>query len=203
MGKKSPEVDAYIDNAAPFAKPILKKLRTLFHRASPDLVETIKWGVPSYEYKGIVGGFAAFKSYVTFGMWKSALLEDPTGILQTDKSSHMGGGKMLDVNDVPDDAAMLTLIRQGIELNEKGVKLPSRSNPKPKPPIAPPKELLAAFKTAPKAKTFFESLAPSCKREYLEWITEAKRDQTRAKRIEQTILWLGQGKKRNWKYAKC
>lgn len=203
MGKKSPLVDTYIEEAAPFAKPILKKLRTLFHKASPKLEESIKWGHVSFEYKGIVGGFAAFKQHVSWGMWKASLLDDPKGAMNNEGGSSMAGGKFADVGDLPDDDYIVGLIRQAIELNEKGVKVPSRSNPKPKAAIPMPKPFAAALSKAPKAKTFFEELAPSCKREYLEWITEAKRDETRDKRITQAIEWLSEGKKRNWKYEKC
>lgn len=200
MGKKSPAVDEYIANAAPFAKPILKKLRATFLRASPKIEETIKWGVPSYEYKGIIGGIAAFKSYVTFGLWKAAILRDPTGILKTGKRSHMGAGELVDVDALPDETALIELIREAVELNEKGVKLPTGTTTKPT--LAIPKPLAAAFKKSPKAKAFFDSLAPSARREYLEWITEAKRDETRDKRIATAIEWISEGKKRNWKYAK-
>ncbi len=203
MGTKSPRVDAYIEKAAPFAKPILKKLRTLFHKASPDLKESIKWGHVSFEHKGIVGGFAAFKQHVSWGMWKAALLKDPKGAMNNEGGSSMSGGKYAHVSELPADDYVIDLIRQAIELNDKEVKVPARSNPKPKPAIAVPRELVAAFKSAPKAKTFFDGLAPSCRREYLEWITEAKRDETRDKRIATAIEWLSEGKKRNWKYENC
>ena len=107
------------------------------------------------------------------------------------------------VDGIPDETYLIGLIRQGVELNEQGVKLPKRSNPAKKPLIKMPKPLAMALSKSPKAKTFFEGLAPSCKREYLEWITEAKRDETRDKRIAQAVEWLSEGKKRNWKYEKC
>lgn len=203
MGKKSLLVDAYIEKAAPFARPILKRLRSIFHKASPKLDEAIKWGHVSFEYKGIVGGFASFKHHASWGLWKAALIDDPKKAMAGDASSAMGGGKLVVVDDIPDEAYLVGLIRQAVELNEKDVKLPRRSNPAKKPPIKAPKPFLDALSKAPAAKSFFEGLAPSCRREYLEWITEAKRDETRDKRIATAVEWLGEGKKRNWKYEKC
>lgn len=204
MGKKSAQVDAYLENkCAPFAKPIVKRLRAIFHKASPLIEEKIKWGHVSFEYKGIVGGCAAFKQHVSWGLWKAALLDDPKKAMATDASSPMGGGKLVSIDDLPDEEYLISLIRQAVELNEKGVKLPARSVPAKKPPIKMPKPFLVALGAAPKAKAFFDTLAPSCRREYLEWITEAKRDETRDKRIATTIDWLSAGKKRNWKYEKC
>ena len=202
MGKKSPLVDAYIEKAAPFAKPILRRLRSIFHKASPKLEETLKWGVPFFEYKGLVGGFAAFKHNVTWGLWKAALLDDPRRLMERDASSSMSGGRLIDLADLPEERYLLDLIRQAVQLNEQGIKLPVRSAPARRPPIRMPKQLIAAFAKSPRAKAFFETLTPSCKREYLEWITEAKREETRDTRIATTIQWLGEGKKRNWKYAR-
>ena len=76
MGTKDPRIDAYIEKSAEFARPILKKLRALVHKGcpAPGVTETIKWGMPAFEYKGPFCGMAAFKNHCTFGFWKDKLL---------------------------------------------------------------------------------------------------------------------------------
>lgn len=203
MGQRNPLVDAYIEKSAPFAKPILKKLRTLFHKASPLLEEKIKWGVPSFEYKGLVGGFSAHKQHVNWLFWKAQLLNDPKKTLGITDKGAMGGAKVVSTDDLPEDEDFIDLVRQAVALNEQGAKLPPKPKRTRRAPIPPPKPFLRALGIAPKAKAFFDTLAPSCRREYLEWISEARRDETREKRIAQAVEWLSEGKKRNWKYEKC
>jgi hypothetical protein len=202
MGKKSAHVDAYIEKCAPFAKPIAKKLRSLFHKASPLLEEKLKWGVPSFEYKGLVGGFSVHKQHVNWLFWKAELMKDPQKAMGITDGGAMGGAKVVSVDDLPADDYFIDLVKQAVALNEQGVKR-ERPAPAKRSPIKMPKPFLIALSGAPKAKAFFESLSPSCRREYLEWITEAKRDETRDKRIATTIEWLNLGKKRNWKYETC
>jgi uncharacterized protein YdeI (YjbR/CyaY-like superfamily) len=199
MGKRIPEVDAYIDRAQPFARPILKKLRTLFHKACPRLEEKIKWGMPSFEYKGLLGGMAAFKHHVSWGFWKASLLNDPKGIMKSSASSPMSGGSPKELSELPDEDYILDLVRQAVVLNDRGVKIPKRSG-KPKPAAKVPPDLLAALKKNAKARATFEQFSPSHRREYIEWITEARQDETRKRRLAQAIEWMAEGKPRNWKY---
>src|SRR3954470_22886566 len=124
MGKRSLQVDEYIASAAPFAQPILKKLRTLFHRACPQIEETLKWGKPTFTYHGIVGGMAAFKQHVGWGLWKGKLLKAPAGAIGSKASSIMSGGKPTDLSQLPPDDVLIDLIRQAAALNEAGVKIP-------------------------------------------------------------------------------
>lgn len=139
MARKNPAVDAYIKHQAPFARPILSKIRWLFHDACPALEEKIKWGVPSFEYNGMLGGMAGFKRHVAWGLWKAALLDDPHKILHDDASSPMSAGKPTKIEDLPRDKHILALIRQAVDLNERGVKLPSRSKPHNRPPRRSPR----------------------------------------------------------------
>jgi uncharacterized protein YdeI (YjbR/CyaY-like superfamily) len=201
MPTTSPAVDDYIENAADFARPILVKIRKLFHKACPQIEEKIKWGVPSFEYKGIVGGMVAFKKYVTFGLWKAALLDDPAGLFRNDHASSMNVDKITKLSELPPDKVLVAYIKQAVDLNERGVKLPPPKK-KQQPPPQAPDDLLAALKKNKTALAAFEDFSPSHRREYIEWITEAKRDETRQKRIATTIEWLAEGKPRNWKYMK-
>lgn len=197
----NPIVDDYINHVEPFARPIVKKLRAIFLKADKRLIENVKWGVPSYEYKGIVGGFASFKHHVAWGLWKSALLKDPQGAIGLARASFMSAGKLVSVKDLPAERHLIDLIRQAVELNEKGVKV-RKPKPKRRPEAKVPADIEKALGRNDKAAETFESFSPSCRREYIEWITEAKTEETREKRLLQAIEWMAQGKRRNWKYER-
>lgn len=201
MANKIPEVDTYIEKAAEFARPILKKIRALFHQASPKIQESIKWGAPHFEYKGIVGSMAAFKHHAGFGLWKASLLKDPNNFFTAAGENAMGGRKVTDVSQLPADKILIGYIREAVALNEAGVKAPA--NRRPKKPLRIPEYFRAALAKNKKALATFEAFSPSHKREYVEWVTEAKQEATRAKRLATTIEWLAEGKPRNWKYMNC
>jgi uncharacterized protein YdeI (YjbR/CyaY-like superfamily) len=195
MATKDPRVDAYIERAQPFAKPILKQLRKTVHAACPDVVETIKWGVPAFEYKGPMCGMAAFKAYCTFGFWKSALLEN----LPDAENPMSAFGRLTSVDDLPPEKTFVRLVKEAARLNDDGIKLP-REVKSPKPPVKVPAFFSAALKKNRKAQSAFEAFSPSHRREYVEWITDAKTDETRNRRMAQAVEWISEGKGRNWKY---
>jgi uncharacterized protein YdeI (YjbR/CyaY-like superfamily) len=200
MGTKDPRFDACIEKSADFAKPIIKHLRTLVHRGCPGAVETVKWSHPSFEFpKGsILCGLAAFKAHCTIGFWKDKLLRtSKENIAALDAL-----GRMESMDDLPSNAVILRLIKQAAKLNEDGVKLPARPKGPKKPPPKTPADFAAALKKAKSATTTYEAFSPSHKREYIEWITEAKADDTRQRRIAQAVEWIAEGKSRNWKYER-
>ena len=201
MANQIPEVDAYIAKAAEFARPILKKIRTLFHKASAKIQEEMKWGVPHFSYKGIVGSMAAFKQHAAFGLWKASLLKDPDNYFTASGETAMGGRKVTDVSQLPSDKLLIGYIREAIELNEQGVKAPATR--RPKKPLRIPDYFRTALATNKKALATFEAFSPSHKREYVEWVTEAKQEATRLRRMATTIEWLAEGKPHNWKYVNC
>jgi uncharacterized protein YdeI (YjbR/CyaY-like superfamily) len=202
MPKLSSEVDRYIEQAAPFARPILIRIRTGFHKGCPDVEETIKWGVPHFEYKGIVGNMAAFKQHVMWGFWKAKLMSDPHGILAPfGTEREMGGSRVTDVSELPSEKVFAEYVRQAAKLNEEGVK----AAPRPRRAAAPvevPADLQKALKKNGAALKQFEKFSPSQKREYCDWLIEAKQDATRRKRLETALEWIAEGKPRNWKYMK-
>jgi uncharacterized protein YdeI (YjbR/CyaY-like superfamily) len=200
MPNKDPRVDAYIDKSADFAKPILTHLRKLVHKASPKVSETVKWGMPAFEYKGIVCGLAAFKEHCTFGFWKHSLL-DYDGF-STEKTAMGSFGRITSKKDLPSDDTIVRLVKQAVELNENGVKV-EKKKPAAKKDLVVPDYLTAALKKNKAAQKTFESFPYSAKKEYVEWVTEAKTDATRDKRLATTIEWLAEGKRRNWKYENC
>lgn len=202
MAEYSPEFDAYIAGSADFARPILEKIRKLFHRACPEIEETMKWGFPHFEYKGIVGSMAAFKQHASFGFWKGKLLKDPYGLFTAMENAAMSGAKVTDISELPADKILLEYILQAVALNEAGIKLPARKKRTHPKAVEVPDYFKKALKQNRKALATFEAFSPSHKREYVEWITEAKQQATRDRRMATAIQWLSEGKPHNWKYTK-
>lgn len=203
MPEKDKRIDAYISKAAPFAQPILMRLRKLIHKGCPGVQETIKWGMPSFDYKGPFFSIAAFKEHCACGFWKSALIEDDYGYLKpvsNQGEEAMGNfGRIASLKDLPPDSVVLDYIRQAKQLNDDGVKMPARKTTKRKT-LPAPDYMLTAIGKNKKAWTTFEHFSPTNKRDYIEWITEAKIEATRDKRLKQAIEWMAEGKPRNWKY---
>lgn len=196
-------VDEYISKSADFAKPILVHLRQLVHKTCPDVQETIKWGFPVFEYKGPICHMASFKKHCVFGFWKAALMKDKSLMHNAKSETAMGHlGKLTSLKDLPSDKKLIANIKEAMKLNDEGIKVPAIKKSSTKKEIKPPDDFLAALKKNKKAFTIFEGFSYSHKREYLEWIVEAKRDETRSKRIKQAIEWMAEGKLRNWKYIK-
>ena len=200
-----PRIDAYIERAAPFARPILVHVRALVHQACPGVEETIKWGMPTFMHAGgILCGMAAFKQHASFGFWKHAMVVGEGERADEKPRDGMGSyGKLTALDDLPTKKILLAHIRKAMKLNEDGVKVPAARKAAPRPAPETPADLLAAFKQDKAAQATFDAFPPSCKREYIEWIVEAKREDTRAKRLAQAVEWLAEGKRRNWKYENC
>jgi uncharacterized protein YdeI (YjbR/CyaY-like superfamily) len=202
MGKRIAAVDAYIAKQQPFAKPILVHLRDLVHEVCPDANEVIKWGMPHFDYQGPFAGMAAFKAHATFGFWKEALLRKGKAPLPEPAEKAMGSfGCIRSLDDLPSRRTLASLIREAMKLNEGGVKTPKRPSV-PKPAVRPPAWFMAALRKKPRALATYEAFPPGQKREYVEWVTEAKTEATREKRLATTVAWLAEGKRRNWKYEK-
>ena len=205
MGKRNPRVDAYIARSVDFAKPILEHLRELVHKACPNAEETIKWGMPSFDYKGSFCSMASFKQHAVFSFWKGNLLKDPKKYLQArsaDGGNAMGFfGRMTSVKDIPPNTVMLDFIKQAKKLNDEGVKLPSKPKTTIIELVAPP-YFTKALKSNKKAMATFSTFTPSNKKEYVTWVFEAKTEATRKKRLETALEWMTEGKIRNWKYVK-
>ena len=204
MKNTDPRIDAYIESAPDYGKPILKRLRRLFHRAHPSIQETIKWSSPSFEHKGMVVGMSAFKKHVSFGFWKAKAMRDPAGLFTGDRKQSPFAIKVSSVEELPPDKVIVAYVKEAVELNERGVKSSPSGGRKRKARAAPtaPDDLMQALKRKKKALATFEGFSPSHRREYVEWITEAKREETRKKRIATAVAWMAEGKPRNWKYMK-
>jgi uncharacterized protein YdeI (YjbR/CyaY-like superfamily) len=202
MGTKDKRVDAYIAKAGDFAQPILKHLRQVVHKACPEEEETIKWGHAGFMYHGILCMMASFKAHCAFVIWKFERMPDKFKALPQIERTAMGHlGRITSRKDLPSDKLLTGLLKEAMKLNAAGVK----SGPKPKSPkkkLVVPDYMLAALRRNKKALATFEELSDSHKREYVEWITEAKTAPTRDRRMETTVEWLSEGKSRNWKYVK-
>jgi len=201
MGKHDSRVDAYIAKSADFARPILEYLRAVIHEGCPEVEEAIKWGMPSFLYHGrILCGIAAFKQHCAFGFWGGRGL-----VGNEDKRDDAMGqfGRIASLKDLPSKKVLVGYVKQAMKLSDERAAAPPKPRKAPKPTPATPDDLAAALKKNKKAAVTYEAFSPSCKREYVEWITEAKRAETRASRVAQAVTWMAEGKQRNWKYQQC
>jgi uncharacterized protein YdeI (YjbR/CyaY-like superfamily) len=199
MAATDPRIDAYIAAQADFARPILEHLRRVVHETAPEAEETIKWGMPHFTVGGrILCGMGAFKAHVTFGFGMGKDVIGETGA----EGKAMGQfGRLTSIADLPEEGALKAVIRRGAEAAAAGPK--ARPKKPPKPEAAVPDDLAAALASNPAAQATFDAFPPSCRREYVDWVTEAKRPDTRAKRLAEAVAWMAEGKRRNWKYQGC
>jgi uncharacterized protein YdeI (YjbR/CyaY-like superfamily) len=200
MSRNDPRIDAYIAESAEFARPVLTHLRKLVHDACPEVEETVKWGFPHFDYKGMMCSMASFKGHCAFGFWKARL------IFEVDKKkteAAMGHfGRITKISDLPTDKVLLGYLKKAVELNDAGIKRPQDEKPKEKKALVIPPYFKAAVKKNKKAGATFENFSHTNKKEYLEWITEAKTEETRERRLRTAIEWMSEGKDRNWKYKR-
>ena len=210
MPSPNPKVDAYIAKSAPFAQPILNHLRELIHKACPDAQEEMKWSRPFFLHDGqILCNISAFKEHCSFGFWGAEMAKElaQDGVIQ---DGGMGSlGKITSLKDLPSDKQMLAYIRQAAKHIGEGkgenriVAARRVAKPAPKADAQIPPEFAAALAKSKAAKAVFAAFSPSCKREYIEWIADAKKAETRDRRITQAVEWIAEGKQRNWKYQNC
>jgi len=200
MDTQDKQIDAYIENSKPFAKPILRHLRKLVHQICAEVVETTKWNFPHFEYKGMLCFMAAFQEHCAFGFWKGSIMKDPHKIMDKDRAFAMGQfGRIKSLQDLPPNEILLEYLREAIRLNEEGIKVPKKPAA-PKAKLEIPDFFLAALQKNNTALKVFQGLSISKKKEYLDWIVEAKQEATREKRLANALIWLSEGKSRNWKY---
>ncbi|MGH7583772.1 MAG: YdeI/OmpD-associated family protein [Gemmatimonadales bacterium] len=199
MPSNDPRVDAYISKAPEFARPILTELRAVVHRACPEVEETLKWGMPTFMHHGILCNMAAFKQHATFGFWKRTLVLDGKGKPAEQAMGHFG--RLTSANDLPPRRVLAGYVKKAMQLNERDVKV-VRTARAARPAPRAPADLAAALRRNARAQATYEGFSPGMKREYVEWITEAKTAPTRKRRVETAVEWMADGKQRNWKYLK-
>jgi uncharacterized protein YdeI (YjbR/CyaY-like superfamily) len=192
-------VDHYIQNADPYAQPILRAIRTAMHAACPEVIEGIKWRNPHFDYKGIFCGMAAFKKYCSLGFWKEGPLKER--LSAADRGALEQLGRLSSIADLPPQRTIARIIKAGAALNDQNIKLPRRP-PASRPPLRMPADFKVALAKHRKAGTAFAAFSPSQRRDYIEWITDAKGADTRARRLATAIEWIAEGKGRNWKYER-
>ena len=196
MAQRDPRVDAFIARAQPFARPILERLREDVHAAVPGVAETLKWRSPWFEHQGLLCGMMAFTQHCRFGFWKTRRLRQELGGKAGARLEALQ--RIQSLEDLPAPRTLRSWIRKAARYNEEG--LPELKDPARRKPLEVPGDLERALRRSPKARRTFEDLSPSHRREYLEWILEARRPATRERRIATTVEWLKEGKTRNWKY---
>lgn len=206
QGRFNPQFDEYREAASDFAKPIMAHLRKLVHKQCPEVVEEIKWGIPHFDYKGeMLCIFAAYKNHCSFGFWKESLMGDARLKANPDlKAAKRFMGKLTSLSDLPSDSELIAFIQEAMALNEKGVKLAPHHDAKPAKAaeIAIPNAFAEQLSRHEQANEIFQSKSLSFRKEYVVWIADAKTDQTRQKRIDESLEWIAQGKGRFWKYEK-
>jgi uncharacterized protein YdeI (YjbR/CyaY-like superfamily) len=197
MASRDQRVDAYIGKSAEFARPILEHLRELVHESCPEVQETIKWTFPNFLYKGILCSMAGFKRHCTFGFWHPMMRRV---LVKGGPTRGMGQfGRIVAMGDLPADGVIKKYIREAMKLNESGVKV-ARKKPKKREPLKIPAILLRALKGNPKALANFTEMSYSHRKEYVQWITEAKQEETRVRRLQKALQLIAQGKSEYWKY---
>ena len=204
MSSTNPRVDAYIAKSADFARPILEHLRKVVRQAAPDIEETIKWGVPYFQRNGMVCGMAAFKQHCAFVFWNGKLVFDGNDAPGKGATQAMGQfGRITRLADLPPRKVIIGYVKKAVALDEAGVKRAVKPRSGRPGKVSVPADLATALKGNAKARNTFDAFSPTNKCEYVEWITEAKRAQTRQKRLATAIAWMAEGKPRNWKYQSC
>lgn len=204
MAGKDPKVDAYIKKAQPFAQPILKHLRDLVHEVCPNVEETIKWSFPCFDYKGPFCNMASFKQHAVFGFWKAAIMKDADLLMATAKSEVAMGhlGRITSLKDLPSDKVLKSYLKEAMKLNDDNIKLPSKAKTTERRELEIPDYLISALRRSKKAKEVFDAFSYTNKKEYVDWLIDAKTEATREKRLETALEWMAEGKVRNWKYLK-
>ena len=197
----NPKVDEYIAKSADFAIPILEHIRQIIHETCPEAEEKMKWSMPFFDYKGeMLCHIAAFKQHCVMGFWKAALMKDTSLMAAAQREQSMGHlGKITSLNDLPNDSKLASYIKEAMELNEKGIKV-SKPKPTANKELIIPTDFHEKLEENGEAIEVFENASYSFKKEYVMWIDDAKTEATRFKRMEQAIVWIAEGKGRNWKY---
>ena len=204
MPKKEKRIDAYIAKSADFAKPILKHFRVLVHKTCPELEEKVKWGFPHFDYNGgPMCSMAAFKQHCAIGFWKAELMKNGKTLVANAKSEAAMGhfGKVSSLKDLPSDKLIVAYIKEAMRLNEEGIKLPAKkATEKEKKELVVPEDFSKLLSKNKKALKCFEEFSYSRRKDYLQWITGAKTEETRNKRMNTAVEWLSEGKDLNWRY---
>jgi len=201
MGSRDARIDAYIAKSKDFAKPILTYLRDFVHTTCPEVEETMKWSFPHFMYKGMLCAMASHKEHCSFGFWKGSLILANGSSKPEEGMGHFG--RITEISDLPSKKILAGYIKKAMKLNENGISKPTPPKPKRPKEVVVPEDLAKALQGKTAARATFEKFSPSHKREYIEWITEAKTEATRTKRLQTAIEWMMEGKPRNWKYMNC
>ena len=194
-----PRIDDYIAKAAPFAQPILRRIREVVHAGCPDVEETMKWSFPHFMHHGILCSMASFKAHCAFGFGKEQVMTGTTG---RGGAASPNFGRVTSLKDLPPKQAFVRLVKEAVRLNEDGIKPARKATEDRSRSVRAPADLLAALRNNPEARAAYEEMSPSHKREYIEWITEAKRDETRKRRVAQAGEWIAEGRIRDWRYVR-
>jgi uncharacterized protein YdeI (YjbR/CyaY-like superfamily) len=200
MGTTDPRIDEYIERSEEFARPILRHLRALVHRGCPEVEETIRWGFPHFAYHGLLCSMASFRRHCAFGFWKESLVLE--GATESSREAMGQFGRIASLQDLPDDEVLLGYLGRAAELNREGVRVQRGAAAAARAERETDEGFRTALAANPAAAANFEAFSPSARREYLEWVADARREDTRARRVTTAVEWIAEGKPRNWKYIR-
>lgn len=185
------EVLKYIEQMPDFAQKICKKLRSIILKADPAIREDWKWG-PNYNCNGMVCGYGGFTQHVKFTFFNGSEMKDPKHIFNHCVNNEFSRSiKYTDVLQI-DEKTLTSYIRESIEINKNGFKRIVKNKT-----VELPEFLEKRIRKNKAAFTFFDNLSYGYKKDYVEWVTTAKREETRDERIEKLIKKCEMGKKMN------
>jgi hypothetical protein len=184
----------YINSMPDFSKAICKKLRSIILKTDKNIIEDWKWG-PNYSNNGMLCGYGAFKQHVKLTFFNGSGMKDPKKLFNHCVDNEFSRSiKYTDVNQV-DEKLISEYIKESILINEKGFKrIVQNKN------VDVPKDLQDALAVHEKAKSFFDNLTYGYKKDFTEWVTTAKREETRLDRISKVVAMCAVEKRLNDKY---
>lgn len=192
--------DAYIEKCPDDRRPIMEELRKIVHSADSRIMEDWKWQAPCFNHEGLVCWIANFKGHVGINFFKGALIEDTFGLFEKTQQENDKGNRMIHFHSLDDinNKAIIAYVKEGIQLNEQGIKVEVK-----KKVMETPDYFQEALNQNTAALKVYQNFTDAQRRDYIEWLVEAKREATRDKRMAQAIEWIAEGKVRNWKYMNC
>jgi hypothetical protein len=184
--------DDWIENCPPFSRPLCAELREAFFDWEPDLTEAVKWNMLCFTARKLVCGLSGCQKHVGLAFFRGVELDDPTRLFVGGENNTAIRSLRITKPDALDRAALRALLRRAVRLDASELPPPP---PKKRAAFPMPDYFAKALKANKRAAANFASFAPTYQREYIVWLTFAKRPETQQKRLKETLAALAAGKK--------